>query len=118
LSNTGGLGILGALVAYSTAGAVLALSLAIPGRVGMLRAMDRRTFWWFNFAALTVFSAQMFRFLALSVAPASVVTPLVRTSAVFTVAFAFIINRRLESFGAHVIAGIILSVVGAVLLAL
>jgi uncharacterized membrane protein len=118
LSGTNGLGIVGALAAYSAAGAVLACTLVLPGRVGTLAAMDKRTFWWFNLGAVTVFSAQLFRFLALSIAPASIVTPLIRMSAVFTVIFAFILNRRLETFGMHVIVGIILSVLGAVALAL
>jgi uncharacterized membrane protein len=118
LAGSGGLGIMGALAAYSAAGAVLALTLAIPGRVRLVTNMDSRTFWWFNLGAVTVFSAQMFRFLALSIAPASLVTPLIRMSAVFTVFFAFILNRRLESFGPNVIAGIILSVLGAVALAM
>jgi hypothetical protein len=36
----------------------------------------------------------------------------------FTLAFSFLINRKLEYFGARVIIGILLSVVGSVILVL
>lgn len=117
LSGTG-LGILGALVSYLAAAIVLLPSLALPGQISSLQQMDRATVRWFILGAVTVFSAQMFRFLALSVAPASVVTPLQRTGIVFTLFFAWLINRRTESFNPTVILGIVLSLLGAVAVAL
>jgi uncharacterized membrane protein len=68
-------------------------------------------------AGTFVFLAQMFRFMALAVAPVAVVTPLMRTGAVFTLIFSWTLNRHLEVINMRVVAGILLSVTGAVVLA-
>ena len=113
-----GMGIAGALVAYSSAAGVLLLGLAWPGRLTSLREMDRTSLLWFLLTAVTVFFAQMFGFLALELAPVTVVTPLMRTAAVWTVIFAFLINRQLEVFSPRILGAIALSIVGSVFVVL
>ena len=108
-----GLGVLGGTVAYAAAALVLVLSLGVPGRVGALRGMSADARRWFAFGTVTVFVAHMFRFLALSLAPVSVVIPLMRGGAVFSVFFAFLINREHESFDRRVLTGIAISITGA-----
>lgn len=109
-----GLGILGGLVAY-VAGAILLLPIILsPARLrGMVR-MDRVSQRWFLFAALTLFLGHMFYFLALSQSPVSVVIPLMQSRAIFSLLFAFVLSRQVESFSPKVLSGIAISVVGAI----
>ena len=114
-----GLSILGGLVAHSSAAIVLLLALALPGRRALVRGrMDMTAVRWFTLSAMTIFLAQMFWFLALGAAPVTVVSPIMRSAAAYTVLFAFLINRRLESFGPRVLGGIVLAISGAALVAL
>jgi drug/metabolite transporter (DMT)-like permease len=112
-----GVAIFGGLVAYSAAAAVLVVTLVLPSRRGLISAMHPSTVRLFLSAGAFVFFAQMFRFMALSVAPVAVVTPLMRTGAVFTLIFSWTLNKHLEAINIRVVTGILLSVTGAVLLA-
>jgi len=67
-------------------------------------------------AGLFVFLAQMFRFIALSMAPVAVVTPLQRAGIIFTLILSWILNRRLEYINWKVVLGILISVSGSVTL--
>lgn len=112
------LGILGGLISYAAAAAVLILSLVLPGRLANLQAMSRTSMRWFLQASVSGFLAQMFWYLALGIIPVTVAAPLQRTTALFILLFSFLVNRKIESFGPRVIAGIVLSVVGSLALAL
>ena len=109
-----GLGIVGALISYAAATLVLMAGLVQPSRLSSLRNMDRTALWWFLLTAVTSFFAQMFRYVALDLAPVTVVTPLQQLSAIFGLIFAFMFNRRMESFTPRVLIGIVLSVLGSV----
>ena len=61
-------------------------------------------------------AANLLRYLALDIAPASVVTPLVSITPVFGLFFAFLLNRKLEIFSKPVIIGTITVVLGTILL--
>jgi drug/metabolite transporter (DMT)-like permease len=111
-----GLGILGGMVAYGTAAAVLSLGLLIPGQASGVLTLDKATRGWFLFGAFNSFLANVFRFTALALAPVSIVIPLMRSAIVFTVGFNWLLNRHLESFDPRVLGGIAVSLVGAVLL--
>ena len=113
-----GLGIAGGLVAYVAASAVLIASLAIPGRINDLRGFNVGVIPLFLASGVAVFFAQLFRYLALAIAPVSLVTPLARLGIVFTPTLSYIFNRRLESFSPRVLTGIALSTLGVVLLAI
>ena len=117
LSDTG-LGILGGLVSYSAAGLVLLPALLIPGRVRELMATDNSAKRWFTLTTVTVFLAQMFRYMALGVASAILVTTLLRAGEFLKLFFAYVINREIESFERRVILGIAVSTVGGVLVVL
>ena len=67
-------------------------------------------------AGFFVFAAQMFRFIALSLAPVAVITPLQRMGAIFVLGLSWAINRHLEKITWQVVAGLLISVAGAVLL--
>ena len=60
----------------------------------------------------------MTRYMALSVAPVSVVAPIMRLSSVFRIYFSWLLNRQHEDFSSSVILATIISLVGAVVLGL
>lgn len=113
-----GLGILGGTVSYSAAAIVLIFLMLVRINPSIFDQLQGRSGRWFTAGAITVFAAQMFRFLALSAAPVSLVMPLMRAGAIFVVLFAFIINREYESFEGKVLLGIALSIMGAVAMVL
>ena len=65
-----------------------------------------------GFAAL----GQVFRFLAFSYSPVSVVEPLLSTAVLFVFFFSFLLNRSIEVFTWRVFSGMVAIVVGAFLL--
>jgi len=113
-----GVGILGGLIAYAAAAAILILSLVLPGRIGELRAVNTAAIPMFLLTTVAIFLAQMFRFAALSVAPVTLIAPLARLGAVFNPILNFIFNRELESFSPRILIAIAVSAIGAILMAL
>jgi uncharacterized membrane protein len=109
-------GIAGGFVSYAAATAVVFLMLLWPGQWHSFRKLDAMSCKWFVVAGLTVGFSQMFRYMALAIAPVSVVTPIQRLSLVFRVYFGWLINPQHEVFGGRVIAGTVLSLLGAVAL--
>ncbi len=113
-----GLGILAGLVTYAAASVALLLVLAVPGQMARAADLDGPAMRWFALSTVNSFVANILRFSALAVAPVTVVVPMIRTFAIFQVAFNFVINRSLESFEPRILIAIALSVMGAVLIAL
>ena len=113
-----GLGVLGSLVAYSAASVVLVPLLALPTVRANLHRIDAVTGRWFMVSAVSVVLAQMFRYLALSVAPVTVVLPLMRAGSVLLLPVSYVFNRRIESFEPRVLVGISVSIVGSLLVVL
>lgn len=113
-----GASLAGGLIAYAAAAAVVCLLLLVPGRLAEVRSVDRANALWFAFSGFWVFLAQMFRFIALSIAPVIVVTPIQRTSSVFRVIFNTLLNREHEVVDRRVIVGVAVSLLGAVALGL
>lgn len=116
LQDQSGFSVAGGLVSYTAAAALLVVSLSIPSRRGLIQAMHPKTARLFLGAGLFVFLAQMFRFIALSLAPVAVVTPLQRAGIIFTLILSWILNRRLEYINWKVVLGILISVSGSVTL--
>ena len=110
-----GLGVLGGLVAYAVAAGVLLLALVVPSRRAGLLTMDRTGRGWFAFSGVATFLAQMFRFMALSLAPVSVVVPIQRLNAPMTFPVSFLMNRDVESFEPRLMIGMAIAVVGAIM---
>jgi drug/metabolite transporter (DMT)-like permease len=116
LEDTTDLSIYGGFVAYTAAAVALILTLVIPKRRGLVTALRPSAIRLFLGAGFFTFLAQMFRFMALAVAPVTVVNPLMRTGSVFTLVLSFTINRHLEVINRRVVAGIIISVMGVMLI--
>ena len=108
--------LLGGFVSYIAASAVLIVSFALPARRHLVRALEPASVRQFFAPGFFVFMAQVFRFLSLSLASVAVVTTLLRFTTVFTLVLSYILNRDLEKITWRVIAGVLLSLVGAVLL--
>lgn len=106
----------GALVAYLAASTVLSMSLMNQNRRTDLFSMDRKAVAFFCISGLLSSTAQLLKFIALSMAPASVVAPLFNVSPIFTIILTFLLNRKLEVFSPTVIIATIAVVAGAILL--
>jgi len=108
----------GGLVAYIAATVVMALLLVWPGRLRHALAVNRESAKWFTLSGVLVFLSQMFLYMAMSVAPVTVVSPINRLSILFRLYFSRLLNPKHEVFGGSVIAGTVVSLAGALALSL
>ena len=106
----------GGLLSYGAATITVLAILALPGNTAHVRGMERSNAKWFLASGFFVFLAQLFRYMALAVAPVSVVVPVQRLSVVFRVIFSWMLNREHEVITFWVIAGIFISFLGALAL--
>jgi len=108
--------IAGAFISFSAATVILLASLLSRRRRTALTHITGQAARLFFTAGLLSFAANLARYVALSLAPASVVTPLVSIEPVIVLALSFIFNRRLEIFSRQVVAGALTVVIGTILL--
>ena len=108
--------IAGAFISFSAATAILSISLVNKKRRTAIIQMKARVAGLFLFAGLLSCMANLFRYTALHLAPASVVIPLVAISPVFLLFFSYLFNRKLEIFSKPVIIGTVTVVIGTILL--
>ena len=117
LENQGlGVSLAGGLVAYIAATALFTLVLLWPGQWRHVRAIDREAAKWFTFSGFLVFFSQMFLYMALSIAPVTVVSPINRLSILFRLYFSRLLNPKHEVFGGSVIWATVVSLLGALAL--
>lgn len=109
-------GLAGGIIAYTAATLFIGLVLLRPTQRQHVFTMTGRTFRWFTLSGFLVWLAQMFRFMALAIAPVSLVAPLMQTMTIFRVIFGWFINRAYEDFSAGVLIGIFISLLGALAL--
>jgi drug/metabolite transporter (DMT)-like permease len=106
----------GGLISYTAATLAFGLILLLPGQWQHVRSLDREAAKWFGISGVFVCFAQMLRYMALVLAPVSVVTPIQRTSLLFRLYFSHIINPQHEVFGGRIVMATIVSLVGALVL--
>jgi uncharacterized membrane protein len=118
LQGGGGLAdsVAGVLVSYLTASAVVIAMVLLAGGRSYMGGLDGASLRWFLLSTLFVALSQLFRYMALSVAPLTVVVPIQRLSIVFRLLFNAMINHEHEVFDGWVIFSILLAVLGAVAL--
>lgn len=104
------------LVSYLAATVAFALILLLPGQIREVRATHPEAAKWFVVSGLFVCGAQMLRYMALSIAPVSVVTPIQRTSVLFRFWFARLFNPDHEVFGGKMVLATAMSLTGAIAL--
>lgn len=110
-------GLAGAAVAYTAATVGVVAIVICQGGLGRSLTMSRPTLGWYSVAGVTAVASQIFVYMALAIAPASVVIPIQRTSLIMRVWFARLLNPELESFDGPVLLATVVSLVGAVALA-
>ena len=82
----------GGLVAYVAATCVMVLVLLWPGNLRHALAVNRESVRWFTLSGFLVFLSQMFLYMAMSVAPVTVVSPINRLSILFRLYFSRWLN--------------------------
>lgn len=108
--------IAGALISFVAGTAVLSISLANYRRRSSFVDITGKAAMLFFIGGLLSFTAHLFRYSALGLAPASVVAPIVSTAPVFTLVLSFLFNRKIEIFSSPVIAGTVMVVIGTIIL--
>ncbi|WP_439523981.1 EamA family transporter [Marivita sp.] len=106
----------GVLVSYFAASLVVGVWVLMSGGASYMQGLDRVSLGWFVLSAIFVALSQLFRYLALAVAPIAVVVPIQRLSIVFRLIFNALINREHEVFDRWVVVSIMVAVLGAVAL--
>jgi uncharacterized membrane protein len=119
LENKGiGTSLAGGLVAYMAATCVMVLILLWPGNLRSALGVGGGAARWFTLSGVLVFLSQMFLYMAMSVAPVTVVSPINRLSILFRLYFSRWLNPEHEVFGGSVIAGTVVSLLGAMALSM
>ena len=108
--------IAGGLISYAAATVTVVVVLAVTGSVRETLAMSAHDAKWFGLAGLFVGFSQMLRYMALAIAPVSVVSPIQRMSLLFRYLFSWLMNREHEVFGKRILFGTLLSLSGVVFL--
>ena len=107
----------GGLIAYVAATAVMGLVWLWPGQLRQALSVKPESAKWFTLSGVMVCISQMFTYMAMAVAPVTVVAPINRLTIVFRLYFSRALNPHHEVFGGRVILATIVSFAGAVLLA-
>jgi uncharacterized membrane protein len=106
----------GVFISYAAAAIVTSTFLWNSGKRATLASMPRGALGFFGLTGLFSAVAGLMRYIALSLGPASVVSPVISTSPIFLLFLSYVFNRKLEVFSLNVIVGIIAVVVGSILL--
>ena len=113
-----GSGLVGGLISYAAATLAIALLLAWPGRLRHALAIKREPLKWFTYSGVSVCIAQMFVYMAFTVAPVSVVMPILQLHLALRFWLARLLNPQHEFFGGKMLLGTALSLAGALALSL
>jgi uncharacterized membrane protein len=108
----------GNLVASIAAACVMLVCLLPPGRLKHALAVEREAAKWFTLSGILVCISQIFLYMAMSIAPVTVVSPINRLSILFRLYFSRLLNPQHEVFGGGVVIGTIVSLLGAFALSL
>lgn len=107
-------GLVASAIAYSAATAVLLFCLLVTSQLGKALSISGDALKWFTVTGIMVTTAQALVYMALAIAPVSVVIPIHRTSIVLRVGIARILNPHLESFDGRVMLATACSLIGAI----
>lgn len=108
----------GGLISYLAATVVIGLTFLKPGQFAHVRTIDTASVKWFLVSALFAAFSHMCRYMALSVAPITVVAPIQRAGSLLRIVFNWLINRDYEVFEPRLLVGIFISILGGVALTL
>jgi uncharacterized membrane protein len=108
----------GGLISYAAGTAVMALFLLWPGQLRHALAVKPESAKWFTISGVLVCLSQMFLYMAMSIAPVTVISPISRLSIIFRLYFSRLLNPEHEVFGGKIILGTVISLLGALALSL
>jgi drug/metabolite transporter (DMT)-like permease len=108
-----GISLAAGLVSYCAATLLLVPFLINPSTIRSIQSIKPGPARWFVVSAIFITLSQMFRYMALSVAPVIVVAPIMRLSLIFRLVFSRLINRDQEVFSGGVFLGTAISLIGA-----
>jgi uncharacterized membrane protein len=108
----------GNLVASLAATVLMGLCLLPPRQLKHALAVGREPAKWFTLSGILVAISQLFLYMAMSIAPVTVVSPINRLSILFRLYFSRLLNPQHEVFGGKVVLGTVVSLTGAVVLSL
>jgi uncharacterized membrane protein len=108
----------GNLVASLAATVVMGLFLLPPRQLAHALTVGREPAKWFTLSGVLVAISQLFLYMAMSIAPVTVVSPINRLSILFRLYFSRLLNPQHEVFGGKVVLGTIVSLTGALVLSL
>jgi drug/metabolite transporter (DMT)-like permease len=111
-------GLAGGVIGAAAATVVVIALLAAPGHWRELRAVKPEAAKWFVFSGVMVYVSQSFIYMALAIAPVTLVSPIVGLSNVFRIHFSRLLNPEHEVFGSEVVIATALCLVGAALLSM
>lgn len=114
--GTGGLA--GVFISYLCATLVLVVVFAVTGQFRQAYSAEPKAVRWFVSAGLFVLLSHVFRYVAISLVPVSVVTTLQRLSSIFRIYFSWLLNRDHEVFETRVYLATAISLLGAVALSI
>ncbi len=118
LGADGGLSdsVAGVLVSYTAASVVVIALVIVMGGRAYMGGLGRESGKWFVISTFLVAMSQLFRYLALAVAPVSVVVPVQRLSVVFRLIFNGMLNRDHEVFDRWVVLSVLIALIGVIAL--
>jgi drug/metabolite transporter (DMT)-like permease len=111
-------GLAAGFVSYAAATVVMAAILALPGQMAHVRQVSLHNGLLFLASGVLVNLSQVFRYMALAIAPVTVVVSIQRTSVVFRLVFAWLLNREHELFTPRVLLASAVSLLGALIVTL
>jgi drug/metabolite transporter (DMT)-like permease len=106
-------GVLGGSIAYGAATIAAAFGLFLTTLRSNVMQVTGENARWFAYSGIFVAAAQGFLYSALAVAPIMLVVPLLQLSLIFRFLFALLLNPHHEVFGLLVVAGSVVSILGA-----
>jgi drug/metabolite transporter (DMT)-like permease len=113
-----GTSLAGGVIAYGAATLVLVPILLYPRFTAEVMSMRPVTAKWFTLSGFVVCTSQILRFMSLTIATVTVVAPIQQTTTIWRVIFGWFLNREYEDFSFWVMAGIGVSLLGALTLTL
>ena len=108
----------GGVISASTASVVILLLLMAPGHWREIRSVGPEATKWFLFSGVMVYISQIFYYMAIALAPVTIVAPVSALSNIFRIHASRWLNPRHEIFGPQVLVATAVSFLGVVVLSI
>ena len=108
----------GVISASSASVVILLLLLAVPGHWREIRSVGPEATKWFLFSGVMVYISQIFYYMALALAPVTIVSPIMALSNIFRIHASRWLNPRHEIFGPQVMIATAVSFLGVIVLSI